>query len=146
MNPHRKDHARAGRAGDSVPRTVSLMDTHSDEGLLVETRGLTNDSVSAPPSTTSTCAFLQGRLRPARAQRSRQDDADPHPARADHRQRGHHEVDGPPGPAAARYTAAGLKDSRVLDGVEKLLPELLEAGYLLGIVTGNLEAAGVRTA
>ena len=30
---------------------------------------------------------------------------------------------------------------RVLDGVEKLLPELIEEGYLLGLVTGNLEAA-----
>ena len=30
---------------------------------------------------------------------------------------------------------------RVLDGVEDLLPRLLEEGYLLGIVTGNLEAA-----
>lgn len=30
---------------------------------------------------------------------------------------------------------------RVLDGVEVLLPRLLEAGYLLGLVTGNVEAA-----
>ena len=30
---------------------------------------------------------------------------------------------------------------RVLDGVEKLLPELIDEGYLLGLVTGNVEAA-----
>jgi phosphoglycolate phosphatase-like HAD superfamily hydrolase len=30
---------------------------------------------------------------------------------------------------------------RVLPGVNELLPELIEEGYLLGIVTGNLEAA-----
>ena len=30
---------------------------------------------------------------------------------------------------------------RVLAGVEELLPKLIEDGYLLGIVTGNLEAA-----
>ncbi|HEX3561843.1 MAG TPA: HAD family hydrolase, partial [Solirubrobacterales bacterium] len=30
---------------------------------------------------------------------------------------------------------------RVLPGVDDLLPELIEEGYLLGIVTGNLEAA-----
>jgi phosphoglycolate phosphatase-like HAD superfamily hydrolase len=32
-------------------------------------------------------------------------------------------------------------DYRVLDGVEALLPQLIDAGYLLGLVTGNLEAA-----
>ena len=35
----------------------------------------------------------------------------------------------------------GSKDYRVLDGVEELLPRLLDDGHLLGIVTGNLEAA-----
>ena len=30
---------------------------------------------------------------------------------------------------------------RVLDGVEELLPRMLEEGYLLGLVTGNVEAA-----
>jgi phosphoglycolate phosphatase len=30
---------------------------------------------------------------------------------------------------------------RVLDGVEDLLPRLIEDGYLLGLVTGNVEAA-----
>jgi phosphoglycolate phosphatase len=30
---------------------------------------------------------------------------------------------------------------RVLDGVEELLPRLIEDGYLLGLVTGNVEAA-----
>ncbi|HZP14503.1 MAG TPA: HAD hydrolase-like protein, partial [Nocardioides sp.] len=30
---------------------------------------------------------------------------------------------------------------RVLAGVEELLPKLIEDGYLLGLVTGNLEAA-----
>jgi phosphoglycolate phosphatase len=30
---------------------------------------------------------------------------------------------------------------RVLDGVEELLPRLIEDGYLLGLVTGNLEGA-----
>jgi phosphoglycolate phosphatase-like HAD superfamily hydrolase len=38
-------------------------------------------------------------------------------------------------------TVADSKDYRVLDGVEELLPQLIAAGYLLGIVTGNLEAA-----
>jgi phosphoglycolate phosphatase len=38
-------------------------------------------------------------------------------------------------------TVADSKDYRVLDGVEELLPRLLEDGYVLGIVTGNLEAA-----
>jgi phosphoglycolate phosphatase-like HAD superfamily hydrolase len=36
---------------------------------------------------------------------------------------------------------ADSKDYRVLDGVEELLPRLLDDGYLLGIVTGNLEAS-----
>jgi phosphoglycolate phosphatase-like HAD superfamily hydrolase len=36
---------------------------------------------------------------------------------------------------------ADSKDYRVLDGVNELLPRLLDDGYLLGIVTGNLEAA-----
>jgi phosphoglycolate phosphatase-like HAD superfamily hydrolase len=30
---------------------------------------------------------------------------------------------------------------RVLDGVEELLPKLIEEGYLLGLVTGNVEAS-----
>ena len=38
-------------------------------------------------------------------------------------------------------TVADSKDHGVLDGVEELLPRLLDDGYLLGIVTGNLEAA-----
>ncbi len=38
-------------------------------------------------------------------------------------------------------TVAESKDYRVLDGVEDLLPQLLEAGLLLGLVTGNVEAA-----
>src|SRR4051794_41748234 len=38
-------------------------------------------------------------------------------------------------------TVEESKDYRVLAGVEKLLPALIERGYLLGIVTGNLEAA-----
>jgi phosphoglycolate phosphatase-like HAD superfamily hydrolase len=38
-------------------------------------------------------------------------------------------------------TVAGSKDYRVLPGVEELLPELLHDGYLLGLVTGNVEAA-----
>jgi hypothetical protein len=29
----------------------------------------------------------------------------------------------------------------VLEGVEELLPRMLEEGYLLGLVTGNVEAA-----
>jgi phosphoglycolate phosphatase len=33
------------------------------------------------------------------------------------------------------------EDYRVLAGVEELLPKLIEDGYLLGLVTGNLEAA-----
>jgi phosphoglycolate phosphatase len=38
-------------------------------------------------------------------------------------------------------TVAQSQHYRVLDGVDDLLPRLLEEGYLLGIVTGNLEAA-----
>ena len=38
-------------------------------------------------------------------------------------------------------TAADSANYRVLDGVEELLPRLLDDGYLRGIVTGNLEAA-----
>ncbi|MHB1712324.1 MAG: HAD family hydrolase [Acidimicrobiales bacterium] len=38
-------------------------------------------------------------------------------------------------------TVADSREYRVLDGVEELLPHLLGEGYLLGIVTGNLEAA-----
>jgi len=38
-------------------------------------------------------------------------------------------------------TVADSPDYRVLAGVEELLPELLEAGHLLGLVTGNVEAA-----
>ena len=38
-------------------------------------------------------------------------------------------------------TVANSKDYRVLDGVEEVLPQLIAAGYLLGIVTGNPEAA-----
>ncbi|MGI8751437.1 MAG: HAD family hydrolase [Acidimicrobiales bacterium] len=38
-------------------------------------------------------------------------------------------------------TVADSPGYRVLDGVAELLPELLDGGYLLGIVTGNLEAA-----
>ncbi len=38
-------------------------------------------------------------------------------------------------------TVADSEDYRVLDGVEDMLPELLHKGYLLGVVTGNLEAA-----
>lgn len=38
-------------------------------------------------------------------------------------------------------TVADSKNYRVLDGVEELLPRLLGEGYLLGVVTGNLEAA-----
>ncbi|MDX6475531.1 MAG: phosphoglycolate phosphatase [Gaiellaceae bacterium] len=36
---------------------------------------------------------------------------------------------------------ADSKDYRVLPGVEELLPKLIEEGYLLGLVTGNVEAA-----
>jgi phosphoglycolate phosphatase len=38
-------------------------------------------------------------------------------------------------------TVAESERYRVLDGVEELLPKLIEGGYLLGLVTGNLEAA-----
>jgi phosphoglycolate phosphatase-like HAD superfamily hydrolase len=38
-------------------------------------------------------------------------------------------------------TVAESKQYRVLAGVEELLPKLIEDGYLLGLVTGNLEAA-----
>jgi phosphoglycolate phosphatase len=38
-------------------------------------------------------------------------------------------------------TVADSDDYRVLDGVEELLPRMLEEGYLLGLVTGNVEAA-----
>lgn len=38
-------------------------------------------------------------------------------------------------------TVAESDHYRVLDGVEQLLPQLIDNGYLLGIVTGNLEAA-----
>lgn len=38
-------------------------------------------------------------------------------------------------------TVEKSKDYRVLPGVEQLLPKLIDDGYLLGLVTGNLEAA-----
>jgi phosphoglycolate phosphatase len=38
-------------------------------------------------------------------------------------------------------TVAESKDYKVLPGVEELLPKLIEGGYLLGLVTGNVEAA-----
>jgi phosphoglycolate phosphatase len=38
-------------------------------------------------------------------------------------------------------TVAESKHYRVLPGVEQLLPKLIEGGYLLGLVTGNVEAA-----
>jgi phosphoglycolate phosphatase len=38
-------------------------------------------------------------------------------------------------------TVADSEHYRVLPGVEKLLPKLIDDGYLLGLVTGNLEAA-----
>ena len=38
-------------------------------------------------------------------------------------------------------TVAESKQYRVLPGVEELLPKLIEGGYLLGLVTGNVEAA-----
>ena len=38
-------------------------------------------------------------------------------------------------------TVAESKQYRVLAGVEELLPRLIEDGYLLGLVTGNVEAA-----
>jgi phosphoglycolate phosphatase len=42
------------------------------------------------------------------------------------------------------YLHRAVEDSdgyRVLAGVEQLLPELIKEGYLLGLVTGNVEAA-----
>ena len=38
-------------------------------------------------------------------------------------------------------TVADSTTYRVLSGVENLLPRLIETGYLLGLVTGNVEAA-----
>jgi phosphoglycolate phosphatase len=38
-------------------------------------------------------------------------------------------------------TVEESKDYRVLPGVQELLPGLIEEGYLLGLVTGNVEAA-----
>jgi len=38
-------------------------------------------------------------------------------------------------------TVEESEDYRVLSGVQELLPRLVEDGYLLGLVTGNLEAA-----
>jgi phosphoglycolate phosphatase len=38
-------------------------------------------------------------------------------------------------------TVAGSDEYRVLEGVEELLPRMLDQGYLLGLVTGNVEAA-----
>jgi len=38
-------------------------------------------------------------------------------------------------------TVAESKDYRVLAGVDDLLPKLIEEAYLLGLVTGNVEAA-----
>ncbi len=38
-------------------------------------------------------------------------------------------------------TVVDSADYRVLPGVEELLPKLIKDGYLLGLVTGNLEAA-----
>ena len=38
-------------------------------------------------------------------------------------------------------TVEESKDYRVMPGAEELLPKLIEDGYLLGIVTGNVEAA-----
>jgi phosphoglycolate phosphatase len=38
-------------------------------------------------------------------------------------------------------TVEESKDYRVMAGVEELLPKLIEDGYLLGLVTGNVEAA-----
>lgn len=40
-----------------------------------------------------------------------------------------------------RQTVAESRHYRVLAGVEDLLPRLIDSGYLLGLVTGNLEAA-----
>ncbi|MGH2928085.1 MAG: HAD family hydrolase [Solirubrobacteraceae bacterium] len=44
-------------------------------------------------------------------------------------------------PYHLRQTVAESERYRVLPGAQELLERLLEAGYLLGIVTGNLEAA-----
>jgi phosphoglycolate phosphatase len=38
-------------------------------------------------------------------------------------------------------TVAQSRGYHVLDGVETLLPQLIEEGYLLGLVTGNVEAS-----
>jgi phosphoglycolate phosphatase len=38
-------------------------------------------------------------------------------------------------------TVEDSKDYRVLPGAEELLPALIDSGYLLGLVTGNVEAA-----
>ena len=38
-------------------------------------------------------------------------------------------------------TVAESEDYRVLPGVQELLPRLIDGGYLLGLVTGNVEAA-----
>ena len=38
-------------------------------------------------------------------------------------------------------TVADSDDYRVLDGVEELLSRMLQDGYLLGLITGNVEAA-----
>jgi phosphoglycolate phosphatase len=38
-------------------------------------------------------------------------------------------------------TVAESEDYRVLPGVQELLPRLIDDGYLLGLVTGNVEAA-----
>jgi phosphoglycolate phosphatase len=38
-------------------------------------------------------------------------------------------------------TVEDSEDYRVLAGVEELLPELIDSGYLLGLVTGNVEGA-----
>jgi phosphoglycolate phosphatase len=40
-----------------------------------------------------------------------------------------------------RRTVAESHDYRVLPGVDELLPRLIDEGYLLGLVTGNIEAA-----
>lgn len=41
-------------------------------------------------------------------------------------------------------TVAGSDEYRVLDGVEELLPRMLDQGYLLGLVTSNVEAAAAH--
>lgn len=38
-------------------------------------------------------------------------------------------------------TVEDSKGYRVLPGVDTLLPKLIDSGYLLGLVTGNVEAA-----